>query len=197
MRHATLITALAVMACTPAPSSDIIEPAPPAVEDTGDPPEPMDTGGMDTGTLAPALTHLDVIAVVDNSCSMMVEQQRLGAALDAWDPGVSWALHLVTTDDVIGPVDMGDIPAAITGVGIEGNPTEMGIEYAVHYLQQAGPVDDALLVVFLSDEQDSSWKLPTDLAGEMTAAAERPAVLCLVIPPALTRWSQATATWRL
>ena len=142
----------------------------------------MDTGTQDTGDPVPALTHLDVLAVVDNTRSMGDEQARLGAALVQWDPGVPWTLHVVTTDSYQGQAytDPATFADAVD-VGLEGDQHE-GMASAVLYLNSVlrDPVEGGVLVVFLSDEDDWSGYRPTDLAEELLEVSERHAVLGLV-----------------
>lgn len=124
----------------------------------------------------------DILFVVDNSGSMGEEQTSLGNNFEDFinvfiTSGVDFHLGVITTDssELVGPVLTPSTPNLINTfknqalVGIQGFPTERGLEQAYQALGPSGDVgpgtaffrDEALLVlVFVSDEKDYSYQTP-------------------------------------
>lgn len=121
---------------------------------------------------------VDVLLVVDNSCSMEPYQEKLasdfGGFFDFFAEGqVDWHLAVVHTDGrsdglgrIRGPIVTPDaidpeaLFAEVVHVGTEGGGLEVGLEAADLALNGRNaefPRDDASVsVIFVSDEQDSS-----------------------------------------
>jgi hypothetical protein len=125
--------------------------------------------------VTPAL-KTDFLFVVDNTVSMVEEQQALQDAaqglFDAFQrAGLDFRLGVVTTDSEIlrggGFVtSLNDFRAAAR-VGLDGNTTELGIEFGLRAIRRArmatapnltlrDPMTTGLVVVFLSDEDNKS-----------------------------------------
>jgi hypothetical protein len=122
--------------------------------------------------------EVDILLVVDDSCSMEPYQQRLGSNFTqfiSWfiEADVDYKIGVVTTDVITpgvagrlrGPVITRDTANAdavfseIVNVGIAGAGYETGLEAARIALEQAGDFireEASLSVIFVSDEQDSS-----------------------------------------
>lgn len=132
--------------------------------------------------------EVDILWVVDNSCSMEEEQATLAAGFQSFvgqmeASGTDFQMGVISTsfdyDDPTRGVLTGDPPyltnaddyvaefvARSTGLGIAGSDKEKGLEAAAYALSPAmtfGGANDgfvrgsaALLVVFVSDEEDCS-----------------------------------------
>ena len=119
------------------------------------------------------LQAVDVLMVVDNSCSMEPYQTMLSETFSefvTWfvDAEVSWQI-VVTTTDVDDPsiravihssdTDGGDVFAESVQVGIDGSGHEMGLEMARRVLETNSDVfreQATFSTVVLSDEEDGS-----------------------------------------
>ncbi|MBW1879397.1 MAG: hypothetical protein JRJ84_13620 [Deltaproteobacteria bacterium] len=121
---------------------------------------------------------VDVLLVVDNSCSMEPYQDKLatdfGGFFDFFADGeVDWRLGVVLTDPIDpdfgyirGPIVTPDVPdpealfAEVVHVGTGGFGIEMGLEsarLALSGYNHGFPRDDASVsLIFVSDEQDTS-----------------------------------------
>ncbi len=130
----------------------------------------------------------DFLFVVDNSASMLEEQAALASSADALftafqASGIDFRIGVITTDsDVLRgsgfTSELGQFKSDVR-VGINGNGFEMGIEYALRAIRRARPAtlpaalrirDDAgLVVVFVSDEENSGLKPVADYATDFLA----------------------------
>jgi hypothetical protein len=136
---------------------------------------------------APAL-KTDFIFVVDNSASMIQEQAALANAAESlFDAfrrsGIDFRIGVISTDSEVlrgaGFTNQLDTFKANVRVGINGNGLEMGIEYGLRALRRAKTPslpesfrvrDDAgLVVVFLSDEENTGLMSVPDYAQAYTA----------------------------
>jgi hypothetical protein len=118
----------------------------------------------------------DFLFVIDNTISMVEEQQALQEAaqglFDAFQrAGLDFRLGVVTTDSEVlrgkGFVtDINDFKAAAR-VGLDGNTTELGIEFGLRAIRRArmatapnltlrDSMSTGLVVIFLSDEDNKS-----------------------------------------
>ncbi|MCK6530802.1 choice-of-anchor D domain-containing protein [Myxococcota bacterium] len=140
-------------------------------------------GGVRTDTFEQtAAGAVDVLWVMDNSCSMSEEQSTIATRFETFldeanDLGLDYHLSVITTDNanlrssggvkVITPTTANAalVFTTLITAGTSGSATEMGIEMAYQALQPAatGGVNagflrsDALLhAVFISDERDQS-----------------------------------------
>ena len=157
------------------------------------------------------VSRLDILWVVDNSRSMIEEQQNLSDNLLSFfryldDGDVDYQIAVTTTDavndagrfvgspPVLTPLTQ-DVLAAFRGniqVGIEGRAQEQGLEAALLALKEQNPDflrDEAFLfVIFVSDEDDSSfgelryyWRVFEQLKG--IGNEEKVALSAIVGPP--------------
>ncbi len=130
----------------------------------------------------------DFIFVVDNSASMLEEQAALansaGALFAAFEAsGIDFRIGVITTDsDVLRGTgftnDLTQFKSDVR-VGINGNGLEMGIEFALRAIRRARPMvlpperrirDDAgLVVVFVTDEENTGLKPVADYAADYLA----------------------------
>ena len=137
---------------------------------------------------------VDILMVVDNSCSMEPYQSNLGQYFDQFvqyfiGANVDYQIGVVTTD-VVDPSQAGRIqgqiittdtpnPASvfntIVNVGIYGSPSEFGLEAAHLALtpplidnQNAGFLreDASLSLIFVSDEEDGSPRIVNDYIND-------------------------------
>ena len=130
------------------------------------------------------INEVDILFVVDNSGSMRTNQANLINNIESFMnvfilSGIDYHIGFITTDSasiVGGIVDntaidpVGDVQDAIDSIGTSGSPYEAGIDYAYEALQSGssfGPgsifwrTDAKLIVIFVSDEDDSSSVSPT------------------------------------
>ena len=128
---------------------------------------------------------VDILFVVDNSCSMTNKQTQLadnfGTFMNVFQTsGIDYHIGFITTDshsmkgDLItnSTVDpIGDVAHIISNIGINGSAIEKGIKYAYDALQAGydfGPGslfwrnDAKLIVIFVSDEDDYGSVMPVD-----------------------------------
>ena len=130
------------------------------------------------------MEKVDILLVIDNSSSMEPHQEELGQHFQAFltyfvEADVNYHIAAVTTDsfaedagEIRGPIinasteDAAEVFAEIVAVGIDGSSREMGLEAARLALTEptlsganAGFLRDeaALSLIFVSDEEDSSW----------------------------------------
>ena len=126
---------------------------------------------------------VDILMVVDNSCSMDPYQEKLGASFETFinyfiDANIDYNIAVITTDiesdmagQFVGEVINRDTEEAATvfndlvNVGVKGSGLEMGLESAKQALSESllsstntGFLRDdaALSIIFTSDEEDSS-----------------------------------------
>ncbi|MCK6526729.1 hypothetical protein L6R50_03970 [Myxococcota bacterium] len=146
-------------------------------------------------------TTVDILLVIDNSCSMIEEQQKLGENFEAFIASfagaedVSYQIGVVSTDTdstgagiLQGPVitpdtaDASAVFADVVNLGTTGSGYERGLEAAMLALSpdlQSGAnagflrADASLSVVFLSDEEDSSPE-PVDIYLDYLYAVKSP-----------------------
>jgi hypothetical protein len=138
--------------------------------------------GVDVFIQNPA-EEVDILLIVDNSCSMEPYQQKLGNNFDNFieyfvGANVDYHIGVITTDDqikragqIIGDVITPDTPdpasafEAVVNVGTDGSPVEMGLETALKGVTPPR-TDNAnkgflrpeasLSIIAISDEEDSS-----------------------------------------
>ncbi|MEN0065596.1 MAG: MYXO-CTERM sorting domain-containing protein [Myxococcota bacterium] len=124
---------------------------------------------------------IDLLVVVDDSCSMGDEQAALGSNFDDFilamaGVGANWQVAVISTSspDFLGPIILNGPGAAAefasqVNVGTAGNANEQGIQRAYDSTQPGGDAapgstflrqDAVLSVVMVSDEPDSSTITP-------------------------------------
>ncbi|MEN0065597.1 MAG: hypothetical protein AAGA48_25880 [Myxococcota bacterium] len=146
-------------------------------------PDACDTclGAPQTDNLAPASApKLDLLFVIDDSCSMLDDQNTLANAFSGLTNGfgvvgADWQIGVITTSSatlqgpiiVPGPSASSDFTTQVTA-GTNGLAVEAGIDRAWEATQplgDAGPgspflrSDAALVILFFSDDQDSSMAI--------------------------------------
>ena len=138
------------------------------------------------------IDSVDILFVVDNSCSMGGQQTQLANNFDTFmnvfqSSGIDYNIGFVTTDD---ETMVGDLittatadPAAevaqiIDSIGTNGSANEKGMDHAYDALQSGadfGPgstfwrTDSKLIVIFVSDEDDMSSITPTSFKTYVVA----------------------------
>ncbi len=138
-----------------------------------------------TTAVAEAL-RVDFVWVVDNSASMLEEQEALSATADQFfsalaRSGIDFRLGVVTTDGEAlrggGFTEDVDAFRQRVRVGINGNGREAGLEFAVRAVQRARTSTDATnrlrddavsVVVFFSDEDSTNLSPPSDYADALS-----------------------------
>lgn len=133
---------------------------------------------------------VDILLVVDDSCSMENYQEKLGGQFDAFvqyfgRANVDYRIGVTTTDATIeepgalvGAAITADTPnpdaafASQVGVGTDGSTLEMGLETAWQAAQNPDFVrqDASLSVLVVSDEEDSSPRPINDYLNDFFAA---------------------------
>ena len=131
-----------------------------------------------------AIDSVDILFVVDNSCSMSGQQTQLANNFDTFmnvfqSSGIDYNIGFITTDDESMAGDLITIATAdpstevaqiIDSLGTQGSATERGMDQAYDALQTGGDFgpgstfwrnDAKLIVIFVSDEDDSSSTTPT------------------------------------
>lgn len=141
---------------------------------------------VDAFTQSP-FEKVDVLLVVDDSCSMAPYQQKLGSDFGGFfdyfaDGNVDWRLAVTTTDvstpdfgsirgPIVGPdaVDPAALFSEVVQVGTGGGGLETGLAAAARVLKNPRdgfPRDDAAIsVIFVSDEEDASPESVSDYVG--------------------------------
>ena len=137
--------------------------------------------------------QVDLLLVVDNSCSMLPYQTALAQSLPELTrylalAEVDWQLGVTDTDaihhqgalrgSVLGP-DNAELEAAFAcqvDVGTEGSGFEMGLESALAAVEGASETElrrpgAALSLLFVTDEEDHSPRSAVDYAGALAEAA--------------------------
>lgn len=139
----------------------------------------MDTYTQDTVMMS------DILFIIDNSCSMSTWQTHVATNFDSFitvfkNSGVDYHIAIITTDDpsFTGPIiDNSTIDpiaefTAQAQVGIYGSGHERGLDMAYAALQPGGEAapgssfertDAKMSLIFVSDEPDYSYELPTPL----------------------------------
>jgi hypothetical protein len=125
------------------------------------------------------VSEVDILFVIDNSGSMSGNHTQLSNNFETFmnvfiASGIDYHIGFVTTDDSTmqgGLIDtstvdpVGDVQTIISDIGTRGSATEKGIEHAYEALQTSadfGPgsafwrTDSKLIIIFVSDEDDSS-----------------------------------------
>jgi len=138
------------------------------------------------------INEVDILFVVDNSGSMGGNQTNLKDNIESFMnvfilSGIDYHIGFITTDSAIsvgGIVDdtaidpVGDVQGIIDGIGTRGSAHEKGIHYAYEALQTGadfGPGstfwrnDAKLIIVFVSDEDDTSTTSPHTFYTYITA----------------------------
>jgi len=127
---------------------------------------------------------VDILFVVDNSCSMSGQQTQLANNFSTFmnvfqSSGIDYNIGFITTDDdsmvgdlvTIATADpVTEVTQIIDSIGINGSANEKGMDNAYDALQTGGDFgpgsafwrnDAKLIVIFVSDEDDSSSTTPT------------------------------------
>lgn len=122
---------------------------------------------------------VDILFVVDNSCSMNDKQTQLSANFDTFmnvldTSGVDYHIGFITTDDssAVGTLitttttdPVTEVATIIDSIGTQGSALEKGLFYSYYALQSGydfGPgsdfwrEDSKLIIIYVSDEDDSS-----------------------------------------
>jgi hypothetical protein len=130
------------------------------------------------------IDSVDILFVVDNSCSMSGQQTQLANNFDTFmnvfqASGIDYNIGFITTDsdDIVGDlitiatVDPAtEVSQIIDSIGTHGSSNERGIYFAYEALQTGGDFgpgstfwrnDAKLIVIFVSDEDDHSSTTPT------------------------------------
>jgi hypothetical protein len=143
---------------------------------------------VDRWTQDPA-SAVDILLVVDDSCSMHNYQEKLGGQFDAFvqyfgRANVDYRIGVTTTDatvespgTLVGPAISVDTPnpdaafASQVAVGTAGSSLEMGLETAWQAAQNQDFVRDgsSLSVLVVSDEEDSSPRPVNDYLNDFFA----------------------------
>tara|TARA_R110000744_G_scaffold294557_2_gene404766 strand:+ start:1626 stop:2957 length:1332 start_codon:yes stop_codon:yes gene_type:complete len=156
----------------------------------------QDGDGVRAGTALESFTQeeqarVDILFVIDNSCSMSVEQAELSLNADLFispiaASGADFHIGTITTDDISlrGPVitpstaDIIDEFRSQIVAGISGDATEKGLEMARDALLPGSTAgsggsffrDDAnLVVIVVSDEDDFSTGLVVEYTDDIMA----------------------------
>lgn len=131
------------------------------------------------------LESIDILFVIDNSCSMGDKQTQLSNNFYTfmnvlYSSGIDYQMGFITTDDptMVGSMisystadPIGDVTQIIDTIGIGGSPTEKGMEHAYEALQTTGEFgpgttfwrnNSKLIIIFVSDEDDASAITPAD-----------------------------------
>ena len=159
----------------------------------------QDGDGIRHGTQIDEFTQeeqikLDILFVIDNSCSMSDEQTELSLNSDLFlgplsTSGADFHIGTITTDDTSlrGPVITPSTPDMLTELqdqfvaGTSGDATEKGLEMAAEALQPGAPAgdggsffrDDAnLVVIIVSDEDDYSTAAVSDYISDMESTKD-------------------------
>ena len=130
------------------------------------------------------IDSVDILFVVDNSCSMSGQQTQLANNFSTFmnvfqSSGIDYNIGFITTDDdaMVGDLvtvttadPVTEVTQIIDSIGIGGSATEKGMDNAYDALQTGGDFgpgsafwrnDAKLIVIFVSDEDDSSSTTPT------------------------------------
>jgi hypothetical protein len=122
---------------------------------------------------------VDILFVVDNSCSMSNQQTQLANNFNTFmnvfiSSGVDYNIAFITTDsssikgDVINSTTVdpvAEVAAIIDDMGIHGSTNERGIHFSYYALQAGGDLgpgsefwrtDSKLIIIYISDEDDHS-----------------------------------------
>jgi len=137
---------------------------------------------------------VDILFVVDNSCSMNDKQTQLATNFDTFmnvldTSGVDYHIGFITTDSyhaegtlittsTLDPVS--EVATIIDDIGTQGSASEKGLFYSYYALQAGydfGPgsdfwrTDSKLIIIYVSDEDDSSSGItPTSIKTYTVAA---------------------------
>ena len=137
---------------------------------------------------------VDILFVVDNSCSMNDKQAQLATNFDTFmnvldTSGVDYHIGFITTDSyhaegslittsTLDPVS--EVASIIDDIGTQGSASEKGLFYSYYALQSGydfGPgsdfwrSDSKLIIIYVSDEDDSSSGItPTSIKTYTIAA---------------------------
>jgi len=137
---------------------------------------------------------VDILFVIDNSCSMNDKQTQLANNFDTFmnvfdSSGIDYNIGFITTDDsdiqgslittsTVDPV--AEVAQIIDDIGTSGSAVERGLYYSYYALQTGydfGPgsdfwrTDSKLIIIYVSDEDDSSSGItPTSIKSYTVAA---------------------------
>ena len=130
------------------------------------------------------IDSVDILFVVDNSCSMGGQQTQLSNNFDTFmsvfqSSGIDYNIGFITTDseEMVGNLitttttdPVTEVVQIIDSMGTGGSATEKGMDNAYDALQTGGDFgpgsafwrnDAKLIIIFVSDEDDSSSTTPT------------------------------------
>ena len=130
------------------------------------------------------IDSVDILFVVDNSCSMSGQQTQLANNFDTFmnvfqASGIDYNIGFITTDsdDMVGDLitiatadPATEVAQIIDTIGTHGSSNERGMYFAYQALQTGGDFgpgstfwrnDAKLIVIFVSDEDDNSSTTPT------------------------------------
>jgi hypothetical protein len=137
---------------------------------------------------------VDILFVIDNSCSMNDKQTQLANNFDTFMnvfdiSGIDYHIGFITTDDsdIQGSLittstadPVAEVAQIIDDIGTHGSATERGLHYSYYALQAGydfGPGSDfwrdesKLIIIYISDEDDSSTGItPTSIKSYTIAA---------------------------
>lgn len=133
------------------------------------------------------IDSVDILFVIDNSCSMNDKQTQLANNFDTFmnvfdASGIDYQIGFITTDDsdmagslitTATPDPVAEVAQIIDDIGTHGSATERGLYYSYYALQTGydfGPgsdfwrTDAKLVIIYVSDEDDfSSGVTPTSI----------------------------------
>ncbi len=138
------------------------------------------------------IDSVDILFVVDNSCSMGGQQTQLANNFNTFmsvfqSSGIDYNIGFITTDDdeMVGGLittttadPATEVAQIIDSIGTNGSATEKGMDNAYDALQTGGDFgpgstfwrnDAKLIVIFVSDEDDSSSTTPTTFKSYVVA----------------------------
>ena len=140
------------------------------------------------------IDSVDILFVIDNSCSMNDKQTQLANNFDIFmnvfdTSGIDYQIGFITTDDsdMVGslitaatPDPVAEVAQIIDDIGTHGSATERGLYYSYYALQTGydfGPgsdfwrTDAKLVIIYVSDEDDSSSGItPTSIKSYTVGA---------------------------
>ena len=140
------------------------------------------------------IDSVDILFVIDNSCSMNDKQTQLAANFDTFmnvfiSSGIDYQIGFITTDsyDSLGPLitnttadPIAEVEQIIDDIGTHGSANEKGLHFSYYGLQSGyefGPgsdfwrTDSKLIIIYVSDEDDHSTGItPTSIKTYTIAA---------------------------
>ena len=140
------------------------------------------------------IDSVDILFVIDNSCSMNDKQTQLAANFDTFmnvfiSSGIDYQIGFITTDSYasLGPLitntsadPIAEVEQIIDDIGTHGSANEKGLHFSYYGLQSGyefGPgsdfwrTDSKLIIIYVSDENDHSTGItPTSIKTYTIAA---------------------------